>query len=379
MLIGFHLRHLVDGERDHVRDQPHRGLGRERVGAAREELLDDVVLRGALEGVAVDAVLLRHGHVEREQPGRGGVDRHRRVHRVQRDAVEQGVHVALVRDRDADLAHLAARELVVRVVAGLRGQVEGHGQAGLALREVPAVELVRLARRRMAGVGAHHPRPVGLRKSVSRPAHTGIVRSRAREQADRRDAPGAGPGDLRLRAGRRDRGPGPLHRRGDAPRGARSRGAAGAPAHPHPPRSRRRLGRALPALPGARGVRARARRAAPDRPLQAPEERRAPVRGRHGAPLGRGGAGGRGARAHPAGAARSWRASGWRTHPGTPRTTCPTCTRTRATPTWATWPACGSRRTGSRCRPRRRRTSTSSCGSESLRDARGVGPGRRSA
>ena len=167
------LGHLVDRERDHVGDQPHRGLGRERVGPAREELLDDVVLGGALEGVHVHAVLVRHGHVQREQPGRGGVDRHRRVHRVQRDAVEQGVHVALVRDRDPDLADLAARELVVRVVAGLGGQVEGHRQPGLALGEVAPVQLVRLAGRRMARVGAHHPRAIGLRESVCGPAHTG--------------------------------------------------------------------------------------------------------------------------------------------------------------------------------------------------------------
>ena len=79
------------------------------------------------------AVLLGGDDVERQQPRRGRVDRHRRVHLVQRDAVEQRVHVALVGDRDADLADLAARELVVGVVAGLGGQVEGDRQARLAL------------------------------------------------------------------------------------------------------------------------------------------------------------------------------------------------------------------------------------------------------
>ena len=44
----------------------------------------------------VDAVLLRADDVERQQPGRRRVDRHRRVHPVERDAVEQRVHVALV-------------------------------------------------------------------------------------------------------------------------------------------------------------------------------------------------------------------------------------------------------------------------------------------
>ena len=46
------------------------------------------------------------------------------------------MHVALVRDRHADLADLAAGQLVVGVVAGLGGQVEGDRQAGLALGQV---------------------------------------------------------------------------------------------------------------------------------------------------------------------------------------------------------------------------------------------------
>ena len=85
---------------------------------------------------ALDAVLLGDGDVEAEQPGGGRVDRHRGVHLVERDAVEELVHVALVGDRDADLADLAAGEDVVGVIAGLGGQVEGDREAGLALRQV---------------------------------------------------------------------------------------------------------------------------------------------------------------------------------------------------------------------------------------------------
>ena len=156
------LRHLLDREGDHVRDQLHRGAGRERVGAPREVLLDDVVLGGALERCAVDAVVLGRDDVEREQPGGRGVDRHRRVHLVEWDAVQQGRHVALVGHRHADLADLAARELVIGVVARLRGQVEGDRKARLALREVRAVQLVGLLRRGVTRVRAHHPRAVGL-------------------------------------------------------------------------------------------------------------------------------------------------------------------------------------------------------------------------
>jgi hypothetical protein len=57
---------MLDGVADHVRDQPHRRARGERVGAAGEVLLEDVVLGRALERSLVDALLLGHDDVERE-------------------------------------------------------------------------------------------------------------------------------------------------------------------------------------------------------------------------------------------------------------------------------------------------------------------------
>jgi hypothetical protein len=170
-------RDLVDREGDRIGDQPHRRRGRERVRAAREVLLDDVVLGRALELGTVDAVLLGDRDVEGEQPRGRRVDGHRRIHLVERDAVEQGVHIALVDDRDTDLADLAPGEDVVRVVAGLGRQVEGDRKPGLALGQVAAVELVGAPGVRMPRVGAHHPGAVALRQPVL--AHAGIVGSDA--------------------------------------------------------------------------------------------------------------------------------------------------------------------------------------------------------
>jgi hypothetical protein len=160
------LGDLVHRERDRVGDEPHRGAGREGVGAAGQELLDDVVLRRARQRGALDAVLLCDRHVEGEQPGGGRVDRHGSVHLAQRDLVEQRVHVALVHDRDADLAHLAAGQLSVGVVPRLRGEVEGDREAGLPLGQVPPVELVGSRRVGVPRVGAHHPGAVALGQAV---------------------------------------------------------------------------------------------------------------------------------------------------------------------------------------------------------------------
>ena len=118
-------------------------------------------------GDELDAMLLGRDDVERQQPGCRRVDRHRRVHRLQRDAVHQLPHRPAMADRHADLPDLAARQFVVGVVAGLRRQVEGDRQPRLAFREVRAVQLVGLLGRRMARVRAHHPGPVGLWQAVS--------------------------------------------------------------------------------------------------------------------------------------------------------------------------------------------------------------------
>ena len=79
-----------------------------------------------------DALLVGEREVHAEQPHRGRVDRHRRVHLVERDAVEQRAHLAEVRDRHADLADLAAGERVVGVVAGLgrAGRTRPRGRSG---------------------------------------------------------------------------------------------------------------------------------------------------------------------------------------------------------------------------------------------------------
>ncbi len=105
----------------------------------------------------IGALAFRRGDVEREQPGGRRVDRHRGVHPIERDSLEERLHVLDVRDRHADLADFAARERVIRVVSGLGGQVEGDREARLPLREVEPVQLVAGARGRMTRVGAEDP------------------------------------------------------------------------------------------------------------------------------------------------------------------------------------------------------------------------------
>jgi hypothetical protein len=157
MLIGFQWGDVIDGVGDDLAREAHRGLRREDEGPAREVFLDDVVLGRAAELRGGAALALGGRDVEGEQPGRGRVDRHRRVHLLEGDVLEEQGHVVDVADRDADLADLAAGQEMVRVVAGLGREIEGDGEARLPLREVAAVEGVARPGRGMARVGPEEP------------------------------------------------------------------------------------------------------------------------------------------------------------------------------------------------------------------------------
>ena len=138
------LRHVPLAERDDVGDDAQRRARRIDVGAARDVLLEDVVLHRAGQRARRDPAPPRDRDVQRQQDDRRGVDGHRRRDAIERDAVEQGRHVLDRVDRHADPADLAGGQRVVRVVADLRRQVEGDAQARDALREQVAVSPVRL-------------------------------------------------------------------------------------------------------------------------------------------------------------------------------------------------------------------------------------------
>ena len=103
------------------------------------------------------ALLLRGGDVEAPQDDRRPVDRHRRRDLVERDAVEQHLHVGQARDGHAALAHLAQRPRMVGVVAHQRREVERHRQPGLAVLEQELEARVGLLGAAEAGELAHRP------------------------------------------------------------------------------------------------------------------------------------------------------------------------------------------------------------------------------
>ncbi len=166
---------------------------------------------------------------------------------IERDAVEQRLHVGERVDGDADLADLARGHRVVGVVAGLRREIERGGEAGLAVLDQVLEALVGLARSAEAGVLAHGPEAT----AVHRRLHAAGERVLAGEAdvlqvVDARD----------VRAG--CRGARPLRRRPRTTCGAR--GSARAPCAACGPPTRGGRRRSPPERRSARRTRWRRRR-----------------------------------------------------------------------------------------------------------------------
>ena len=102
--------------------------------------------------------------VHGQQDDGRGVDRHRRRHPLERDAVEQLRHVVERIDRDADPPDLACGQRMVRVVAHLRRQIERDAQTGHPLRQQMPISAIRLCRGAEPGVLPHRPEPAAVHR-----------------------------------------------------------------------------------------------------------------------------------------------------------------------------------------------------------------------
>ncbi len=159
-------RHLVGAELDRVRDQAERRRGRPDPRAARDVLLEDVVLHRAPHLITRHALLVSDRDVEGEHDGGGPVDRPRRRDAIERDVPEEDLGVGERVEGDADPADLLFDVGVVGVVADLGGQVGRHRESRAALFEQELVPLVGPLGGTETRVLAERPEPVAVAPRV---------------------------------------------------------------------------------------------------------------------------------------------------------------------------------------------------------------------
>jgi hypothetical protein len=119
-------------------------------------------LDGAAHFIERHALFFRDGEVKTQESRCGRVDRHRRRYLVERDSVEQRVHVVDGVDRHSDLSDLPGRKLVIRIQTDLRRQIERDAQSCRSLREKIFVTGIRFLRGREPGILPHRPEPAAV-------------------------------------------------------------------------------------------------------------------------------------------------------------------------------------------------------------------------
>ena len=160
------LRHILRRVLENIGDDLQRKFGRVNISIAHHELLQDVVLDRTAELVE-RAALLQTGHdVERQHRQYGAVHRHRDGHLIQRNAVEQHLHILHRADRHAGLADVADYARMIGVVTAVRSEVERHRKPFLAGSQVTAIERVRFGRGRKTGVLTDRPRTHHVHRTV---------------------------------------------------------------------------------------------------------------------------------------------------------------------------------------------------------------------
>ena len=170
------LGHVRRGVGENVADDAHARRRRIDEGVPHHELLQDVVLDGAGEVSARHALFLGRHDVKGHDGQHGSIHGHRDAHPVERNALEQPLHVFYTVDGHAGLAHIARHPGVIAVIAAVGRQVEGHTQSLLAFRQILSVEGIGSLGSAEPRILSNGPRSLGVHAGI-RPPQVGRVAS----------------------------------------------------------------------------------------------------------------------------------------------------------------------------------------------------------
>ena len=152
-----------------MRMEGQRGID---IGVAHHVFLENIVLNRAGELLQFDALFLGGHDVERQDRQDCAVHRHGDGNAVERNGVEENLHVEDRIDGHASFADVGKGARMVGVVSTVGGQVERDGQALLASGNVAAVEGVALLGGGEPGVLTHGPGAHDIHGTI-RPAQVG--------------------------------------------------------------------------------------------------------------------------------------------------------------------------------------------------------------
>ena len=159
---GVELRHLLRSIFKDVGNDLHGKCRRIDIGIAHHEFLQNIVLDGTGHFFKLGSLLQTGIDIKRHDGQHGTVHRHGYGHLVQRNAVEQYLHVLQRADGYTGLTNVTHYTFVVGVVTAVRSQVKRHRQTFLTGSQITAIERIRFFGRRETCILTDCPRTQGV-------------------------------------------------------------------------------------------------------------------------------------------------------------------------------------------------------------------------
>ena len=123
---GIEFRHLGGGVTNNIRDYAHRGLRGIDIGIAHHEFFENVVLQGSSKLLRCHTLLFCGHYIARHNWQHCAIHGHGHRYLIQRNAIEEDLHVFNRINRYTGLADISLYAGMVRVIAAMGGQIEGH-------------------------------------------------------------------------------------------------------------------------------------------------------------------------------------------------------------------------------------------------------------
>ena len=162
--------HMLRAVPDNIRNDPHGGARRVYVRISREIFLEDIVLYGPRKLLLRDSLFLCRDDIPRETGKNGTIHGHGDRHLIQRNLIEENLHILHGIYGDTGLPDIADHPGMIGVIPPVGREVKGHRKALLTGGEISPVEFIRFLCRGASCILPDRPWPLSIHGCLRAPA-----------------------------------------------------------------------------------------------------------------------------------------------------------------------------------------------------------------
>ena len=160
------LRHVLRSKLKNIGDDTHREFRRINIGITHHKFFQNIVLNRSGHLLEFRALFQPGIDIKSKDRQHGSVHRHGYRHFVQRDTVEQNLHIFERTNRYTGLTYIAYHTFVIGIISSVCREVECHSQSLLSRSQVSTIESIGLLCGRETCILTDCPRTNGIHTAV---------------------------------------------------------------------------------------------------------------------------------------------------------------------------------------------------------------------